>query len=74
MNFGWRIHDCLVCHAEKLLKKRIAPWVWIEGVKADEHYQFDPIEGGIRVTYTMDYNVPVPVLGGLLNVLYFRSS
>ena len=43
-------------------------------MNADEHYQFNPIEGRTRVTYTMDYNVPVPGLGGLLDVLDFGHS
>ena len=45
----------------------------IKGPKVDEHYSFEPIEGGTRVTYTMDYDVPLPVLGGLLDALVFKS-
>ena len=45
----------------------------IEGPNVDEHYQFYPIKDGTRVTYTMDYDVPLPIVGSFLDVLYFRS-
>jgi uncharacterized membrane protein len=45
----------------------------VEGPKVDEHYSFEPIEGGTRITYTMDYDVPLPLIGGILDTLIFRS-
>jgi uncharacterized membrane protein len=45
----------------------------IEGPKVDEQYLFEPIEDGTRVTYTMDYDVPLPIVGGLLDALFFKS-
>jgi uncharacterized membrane protein len=45
----------------------------VEGPKVDEHYLFKPIEGGTRVTYSMDYEVPVPIIGGLLDALVIKS-
>jgi uncharacterized membrane protein len=45
----------------------------IKGPKVDEHYTFEPIEGGTRVTYSMDYDIPLPILSGLLDALVFKS-
>lgn len=45
----------------------------VKGPKVDEHYSFQPIEGGTRVTYAMEYEVPVPVVGALLDLLVFKS-
>jgi uncharacterized membrane protein len=45
----------------------------VEGPKVNERYSFEPIEGGTRVTYAMDYDVPPPILGALLDLLVLRS-
>ena len=45
----------------------------VMGPKVGEQYFFETIEGGTRITYTMDYAVPLPIIGGLLDTLIFKS-
>jgi tRNA(Phe) wybutosine-synthesizing methylase Tyw3 len=45
----------------------------IKGPKATERYALEPIEGGTRVTYSIDYDAPVPVIGGLIDALMARA-
>jgi uncharacterized membrane protein len=45
----------------------------VKGPKVDEQYSFEPIAGGTRVTYAMDYEVPVPIVGSLLDLVVFKS-
>jgi uncharacterized membrane protein len=44
----------------------------VKGPKVDEQYWLEPIKGGTRVTYAMDYDVPLPILGGLLDAVVFK--
>jgi len=45
----------------------------VKGPKVDEHYSFDSIEGGTRINYTMAYDIPLPLLGRILDTLIFKS-
>jgi coenzyme Q-binding protein COQ10 len=45
----------------------------VKGPKVDEQYSFEPIESGTRVSYAMDYDIPLPILGRLLDALVFKS-
>jgi uncharacterized membrane protein len=45
-----------------------------KGVKHKTQWLFEPIEGGTKFTYGVSYQMPVPLIGGILDKLFMKPA
>jgi uncharacterized membrane protein len=44
------------------------------GIPHKTHWLFKPVDGGTHFTYILEYRLPIPLIGGLLNCLFLRPQ
>ncbi|MEF8822724.1 MAG: SRPBCC family protein [Desulfohalobiaceae bacterium] len=49
-------------------------WRTVSGADIEAKYLFEPQNGRTKTTYILDYNLPIPIIGNILDVLLVRES
>ncbi len=49
-------------------------WKTVSGADIEAKYLFEPQNGRTKTTYILDYNLPIPVIGNILDALLIRKS
>ncbi len=49
-------------------------WQTVSGADIEAKYLFEPQNGRTKTTYILDYNLPIPIIGNILDVLLVRES
>ena len=49
-------------------------WKTVSGADIEAKYLFESQNGKTKTTYILDYNLPIPIIGNILDVLLVRES
>ena len=46
----------------------------VHGAETKGEWLFEPLKDGTRITYIVEYKLPIPIIGGILDVLFFKPK
>jgi uncharacterized membrane protein len=64
----------IVTEITEEVENRKRSFVSVRGVETKGEWLFETLEGRTMVTYTIEYKLPIPIIGGILDELFVKPK